>query len=128
MPSALQAAVGIRNSVKEPDGVTRPMRLALLALSVNQRLPSGPVVIWSGRAGELGMRNSVITPSGVMRPMPGPKYSVNQTFPSGPAVIRNGPPAEGTVNSEIVWPTADAVPRRTTKKKGTSGSFIEPPY
>jgi hypothetical protein len=119
-----------RRTVKEPDGVTRPMRLAWTAISVNQRFPSGPVVISSGCDLEVGMVNSVNKPSGVIRPIPGlpGTYTVNQTFPSGPAVMPIGPyPAEeGSGNSVNVWPAAGVTPRRR-RTTAVQGSFMATP-
>src|SRR5713101_2971727 len=70
---------------------------------VNQRAPSGPVVIpppLLGESGEDGSANSVIRPCVVMRPiLLGPVW-VNQRAPSGPAVISAGPiRAIGRANS-----------------------------
>src|SRR6185295_10402466 len=48
MPVGLLAGVGIANSVISPLGVMRPILFAFAAVSVNQRLPSLPVVIASG--------------------------------------------------------------------------------
>src|SRR5260221_14005633 len=62
--------------------------------AVNQRAPSGPVVIpppLLGESGEDGRANSEICPCVVMRPIwLGPGW-VNQRAPSGPAVISAGP-------------------------------------
>ena len=77
------------NSVTTPAGVMRPMPRR--CSSVNQRLPSGPRVMPSGRLpGVMPAQNSVTTPAGVIRPMR-PPSSANQTLPSGPAVIPRGP-------------------------------------
>ncbi len=59
----------------------------LPSISVNQRLPSGPVVIPPGSEAAVGTGNSVTTPAVVIRPMLLPTSSVNQRLPSGPAVI-----------------------------------------
>lgn len=48
MPEGELKGVGIGNSVKAPEGDTRPMLLALY--SVNHRFPSGPAVISCGQA------------------------------------------------------------------------------
>ena len=68
-----------------PVGVMRPILLPVS--SVNQRLPSGPVVIARVRLPAVGIGNSVTTPAGVIRPILLVKPSVNHTFPSGPAAI-----------------------------------------
>ena len=77
-----------------PSGVIRPMWPSPNC-SVNQRFPSGPVVIEVRRAsGLIPALNSVTVPSGVMRPMVLFGDSVNQRFPSGPAAIASTlPPA-----------------------------------
>ena len=61
--------VGTSNSANTPDGVTRPILLALS--SVNQRFPSGPLVIAVGVLFDVGTVNSVIPPAVVMRPIRG---------------------------------------------------------
>src|SRR5260370_8431521 len=63
--------------------------------SVNQRLPSGPVVIPHGPLLDAGRGNSVMVPLGVMRPilLLLPSSSVNQRLPSGPVVIPPRPPS-----------------------------------
>src|SRR5688500_5367536 len=61
----------------------------LFPLVVNQRFPSEPAVMSSGRLNGVGIENSVITPAGVIRPMLFPLV-VNQRLPSGPAVIPAG--------------------------------------
>src|SRR5262249_29288755 len=80
--------------------VMRPMLFP--TRSVNQRAPSGPLVIPAGqRAGRppvipggslfpVGIVNSVMLPPVVMRPILSPKASVNQRAPSGPLVIPHG--------------------------------------
>src|SRR5437899_832499 len=82
-----------------PVRVMRP--IALLLDSVNQRLPSGPLVIPDGKLLSVGRGNSVTFPSGVMRPMLSPLDSVNQRLPSGPGVIPCGSPWVGRENSAI---------------------------
>ncbi len=70
------------------------------SVSVNQRLPSGPVAMPSGWPGAVGIGNSVITPAVVMRPILLPSCSVNQMLPSGPTVMVSGRlAAVGTGNS-----------------------------
>ena len=59
--------------------------------SVNQRLPSGPAVMPSGRLAAAGMGYSVTTPEVVILPTWFTLSSVNQMLPSGPATIANGP-------------------------------------
>ena len=62
-------------------------RAILLApCSVNQMLPSSPLVIAHGADDEDGTGIHVMAPSGVIRPM-WSERSVNQRFPSGPAEI-----------------------------------------
>src|SRR5260370_40861716 len=73
--------------------------------AVNQRLPSGPLVIPigpqpSGYPQVDGILNSVKLPVGVMRPIRFPSNSVNQRLPSGPAVMLDGPlPVVGMGNT-----------------------------
>src|SRR6266851_3649859 len=60
MPFGRPLAVGIRNSVILPEGVTLAMLLPTLAYSANHMLPSGPEVIPSGMELAVGMGNSEI--------------------------------------------------------------------
>src|ERR1700686_2230695 len=89
----------------EPLGVMRPILplcSGVFAVSVNQRLPSGPAVIPRRTLLAVGMGYSVIVPLGVMRPIL-PILSVNQRLPSGPAVISVGVLwAVGMGNSVII--------------------------
>ncbi len=86
--------------MNEPVGVMWPMKL--LPVSVNQRPPSGPVMIRAGWVPATGSGNSVITPAVVIRPILLADCSVNHKFPSNPAVIPSAPPkALGTGNSVI---------------------------
>jgi hypothetical protein len=58
---------------------------------VNQRRPSGLVVIPNGPAGLLAsVADSLIVPDGVIRPSLEPAFSVNQSLPSLAATIRVG--------------------------------------
>src|SRR5262249_39060484 len=71
--------------------------------SVNQRLPSGPAVIPSGRLlAVMPVANSVTTPAGVIRSIRSLLSSVNQRLPSGPAVIPLG-------TLSVVIPVANSV-------------------
>src|SRR5579883_384976 len=95
----------------------------MVALSVNQRLPSGPFVIPVGRIFVVGSGNSVTFPAGVTRPIKlwlvcwlGSELvpaSVNQRLPSGPLVIAIGKlncdelSDTGIVNS-VTWPAGPA--------------------
>ena len=81
----LPAATG--NSVIAPAGVILPMKFAML--SVNHRLPSGPLTIWFGRRAP-GTGNSVSVPPVLMRPMARRSISVNHKLPSGPVTIPRG--------------------------------------
>jgi hypothetical protein len=106
-----------------PAGVIRP--LLLPPRSVNQRLPSKPVVIDFGSLGnskgpdanEIPSENWVTSPVGVIRPIPPvgmsppppanvpPCASVNHRSPSTPTVIPPGPtplPRSDTGNSVTV--------------------------
>src|SRR5262249_1957962 len=74
---------------------------------VNQRLPSGPVVMPLATS-VAGKENSVILPLGVMRPMVLPA-SVNHRFPSGPAAI--SPEPDRTVGKANVVITPSGVTR-----------------
>src|ERR1035437_2548463 len=58
--------------------------------SVNQRLPSGPVVMYSGPLPLVGVTNSVIVPEGVTLPILPALCSANQRLPSGPVVMKYG--------------------------------------
>src|ERR1035437_489272 len=55
--------------------------------SVNQRLPSGPVVMKYGLLLLEGVANSVMVPEGVTLPTLPALSSVNQRLPSGPVVM-----------------------------------------
>src|SRR6266567_149486 len=73
------------------DGVERLACPMLFAFSsVNQRLPSGPVVIPRGSLLLVGIGYSVMVPLGVIFPILFVLYSVNQRLPSGPVVIPRG--------------------------------------
>src|SRR3954470_1849344 len=61
------------------------------AVSVNQRLPSGPIATSNGEEFGVGMGYSVTTPGGVTRPILPASVSANHTFPSGPPMGRPGP-------------------------------------
>src|SRR5207248_5340081 len=76
---------------RAPSGRARLSRPILLVLnSVNQMLPSGPVVMKFGWLLEVGTAYSVMIPAGVIRPILLPLISVNQMLPSGPLVMPNG--------------------------------------
>ena len=116
----------VENSVILPDGVILP--ILSVFVSVNQRLPSGPVVMPAGPAlPVMPVENSVTVPDGVILPILFAPYSVNQTFPSGPAVIPNGEldaviPVENSVTVPIAAdspPPADT-PTATTRTMPTS--------
>src|SRR5207249_2052596 len=101
MPYGMLLLVGTLNSAStNPLEVISPI---LLPYPVNQRLPSGPVVMLTGRLLAVGMVNSsavVMVPAVVIRPILPDANSVNQRLPSGPAVIANGrPPSVVTSNS-----------------------------
>lgn len=87
--------MGTGNSVIAPVGVTRPILLP--ANSVNQRLPSAPVVITRGSALRVGRVHSLTPPEGVIRPTLLALISANQTFPSGPELSPCGQAAAVTV-------------------------------
>ena len=78
-------------------------------VSVNQRLPSGPVTIAYGLAPGVGTGNSVITPAVVARAMLLPPYSVNQRLPSGPVVSPEGPLLEVGVAYGVKYGSASAL-------------------
>ena len=62
--------------------------IVLAPVSVNQRLPSGPAVIPSGRRWRSGMVNKLIAcVVGLIIPIALAPGSVNQRLPSGPVVI-----------------------------------------
>src|SRR5260370_39881587 len=91
--------VGTENFVISPTGVI----LATLSAtsSVNQRLPSGPVVMPNGLPPDTG--NSVIAPEGVILPIWFTLSSVNHKLPSCPEAIHTAwLPAVGTENSVYV--------------------------
>ena len=56
-------------------------------ISVNQRFPSGPVVIPDGPELEVGTKYSFIVPVVDIEPTLFPPNSVNQRLPSGPEVM-----------------------------------------
>src|SRR5262249_52373952 len=98
---------GMENSVIALglSGEIRPIA-PLRAVSVNQRLPSGPVTMANGRLFAVGMGNSVMVfgAPGLMRPMFPPVTSVNHRFPSGPVVMPPGVPCTvGIGNSLMVF-------------------------
>ncbi len=102
--------VGSGKSLIFPAVVIRPIFPAVVPVppywnSVNQRLPSGPLVMLPRM--EWDNVNSRILPCGVITPiLLGPLFvpiSVNQRLPSGPAVILEGNVfAEGKGNSVIL--------------------------
>src|SRR2546427_2874200 len=62
-----------------------------MSRSVNQRFPSGPVVIPLGPLPGVGIANSAsIAPAGLIWPIWLPTSSVNQRLPSGPAAMLAG--------------------------------------
>src|ERR1035437_2544243 len=75
-----------------PEGVTLPILPTLLNCVVNQRLPSGPVVMIFGlpNASPPLLANSVMVPEGVTLPTCSVPLSVNQRLPSGPVMMKNG--------------------------------------
>src|SRR5438552_12047799 len=60
MARAASSDLSKGNSVMEPVGVIRPMRLAVVLLSVNHRLPSGPWTMSSGLLCGCGSKYSVM--------------------------------------------------------------------
>src|ERR1035437_1251329 len=92
--------VGVANSVMVPEGVTLP--IFSMPYSVNQRLPSGPVVMYSGWLPFEEVANSVMVPEGVTLPILPAKNSVNQRLPSGPVVMKYGWSPVGVANSVMV--------------------------
>src|SRR5579884_2790004 len=80
------------------------MRPILPLPSVNQRLPSGPAAIPSGKLWSVGIANSVTVPEGVMRPILLPLDSVNQRLPSGPLVIPTGSPLAVGIGNAVMLP------------------------
>src|SRR5579871_2221098 len=93
-------------------GAVRPIPLALC--SANQRLPSGPAVIPSGKLpAEMPLLNSAIVPLVVMRPMRLPALSVNHRLPSGPAVMPISKPlAEMPLLNSVMVPAGVMLPMR----------------
>src|SRR6516162_9730114 len=93
MPHSEKPKVGASNSANAPPVVIRPILLVLF--SMNQRLPSGPVVMPIGFGPELGvgMEMSLVVKGLVVmiRPILLRAYSVNQSALSGPTVISKGP-------------------------------------
>src|SRR5713101_261533 len=111
MPTEAPDELGTGCTVTTPLVVILPIWWA--ENSVNQRLPSGPVLIATGPPGSgpvgTGVRPtySVKEPLVVTLPilLAEEENSVNQSLPSGPAVIPDGPLfAVGTVYS-IMWPS-----------------------
>src|SRR5579871_1219060 len=103
MRKGLLPGVGVENSLICPAGVMRPILLVVQfplssnTHSVNQRLPSGPLVMPIALS-PCGRGNSVSFPAGVMRPIW--PFSPNQRLPSGPVVICVG--SFGAANSVMV--------------------------
>src|SRR5260221_10283870 len=100
--------------------VIRPMLFPVS--SVNQRLPSGPVVMPPGSLGVVGTGNWVIAPLVVIRPILFPEDSVNQTLPSGPRVMPKGALlGAGSGNSVMVPTLAQAGEGGILHKKSSGG-------
>src|SRR5438552_52127 len=72
-----------------------------MSVAVNQRLPSGPVVIPVGPAPPLVL-NAMSVPVGVIRPIRSALVSANHRLPSGPAVMPVVPVAIAAPNSVTV--------------------------
>src|SRR5438094_3297574 len=82
-----ETAVGAAVIKKRLAGARR-RPILLPAFSVNQRLPSEPVVILRGWLFDVGRSYSASrTPSVPICPIRFPLYSANQRFASGPAVM-----------------------------------------
>src|SRR5262245_2357886 len=77
-----------------PAVVIRPIRGP--PVSVNHKLPSGPVTMERGPLPAVGRGNSVKTPAVVIRPILLPLFSVNHSAPSGPKVIPSGGARRGS--------------------------------
>src|SRR5215218_4455379 len=98
-----EATDGVSSSPRNvPEGVIRP--ILFVAVSVNQRLLSGPVTIPTGPLWGVGMANSVTTPAVVIRPILFATTSVNHRFPSGPGVIETGPATAVGIAKSLVTP------------------------
>src|SRR5207247_64164 len=78
--------------------------------SVNQRLPSGPVVMAMGWLLATMRGNAVMTPSGVMRPMKLPRRAVNHRLLSGPVVIASGSVILAELPTGLGMANSDAAP------------------
>jgi hypothetical protein len=115
MASGSLSAVGIANSLIEPLGVIIPILFPFR--SVNQRLPSGPGAIPSGRAFSVGIVNSAIEPLGVIIPIFSPRYSVNHRSPSGPGASPAGALSPVGIENWLIVPSgkAMAVPAHPSK-------------
>src|SRR5262245_20069650 len=88
--------------------------IAFAWFSVNQRFPSGPVVMSLGSALRLvvGRGNSVMSPDGVIRPIRSVLDSVNHRLPSGPVVTEAGSAdGDGMGNCVMVLVTETVVAR-----------------
>src|ERR1700692_2589256 len=72
--------------------------------SPNQRLPSGPFAMPSGKLDDDGSGNSVITPDGVIRPIFPLRPSANQRLPSGPVTIACGREFEVGIGNSVTTP------------------------
>ena len=68
----------------------RPILLAVLANSVNQSAPSGPVTMSLGSLAGCGTVKAVKPPQVVSRPIRLPSSSVSHSAPSGPNVMPDG--------------------------------------
>jgi hypothetical protein len=78
--------------------------------SANQRLPSGPDVMWTGRGFVPGTMNSVMPPFGSTRAIRLPLYSVNQMLPSGPAVMPNAMLLAVGIGKSVMAPVGEMRP------------------
>src|SRR3989442_14950420 len=102
-------AVGIGNSLKRPEVVTRPMLATSekgSPRSVNQSAPSGPAAIPSSTLAGVGTGNSLKRPEVVTRPIWLANVSVNQSAPSDPPVIAPSPPEAGGLDNALNLPEA----------------------
>src|SRR5437899_3324916 len=96
------APLSARVSARTPADVMRAASPALV--SVNQKFPSGPCVIASGRVSEAGAKSSVTTPDVVTRPIAVVVASVNQRLPSAPAVMSPGSLLAVGIGNSVIAP------------------------
>ena len=93
-----------------------------MSVSVNHRLPSGPIVIPVGPAPPLVL-NAMSVPVGVIRPIRSALVSANHRLPSGPAVMPLVSVAIAALNSVTV-PSVVIFPILTAGLNGRKSNSV----